>query len=117
MNLLQETLQDIEKSGHTPDDIKFIGSKGSGYSCTWEQFKTLADQEYDSGFGSAEVATDLIIVFTDGAQMWRGEYDGSEWWVYAEPFKMPATLKPVSRLFITNRVGGDSLETINQAQP
>ena len=89
MNLLSETIKDIESSGHTTDDIVFIGSEKSGHSCTWEQFVSLADREYDSGFGSSEVATDLIIVFSDGSKMWRGEYDGSEWWEDSSPFQKP----------------------------
>ena len=55
-NLLQETIQDIEKSGHKVSDIKFIGSISSGYSCTWDEFLALADIEYDAGFGGQEIA-------------------------------------------------------------
>lgn len=34
----------------------------------------------NSGYGSPEIATDLVIRFSDGRSMWRAEYDGSEWW-------------------------------------
>ena len=96
-NLLKQTLEAIRESGHIINDIDFIGSE-DGYECDWDTFKKLADQEYDSGFGSANVATDLIIVFRDGQKMWRGEYDGSEWWEYSTPFTRPKNPKPLKRL-------------------
>lgn len=98
MTLLTETKQAIKNSGHTPKDILFIGSEQTGHSCSWAEFQELAKVEYDGGFGAAAVGTDLIVAFTDGAKMWRGEYDGSEWWEYSTPFKMPAKLKPIKRL-------------------
>jgi hypothetical protein len=98
-NLLKETKEAIASSGHTPTDIVFIGSEASGHCCTWEQFRHLADREYSDGYGAAEVATDLIIVFSDGQKMWRGEYDGSEWWEFSTPFKQPDKSLPISNLF------------------
>ena len=82
MNLLQETIEAITKSGHAIEDVAFIGSEDAQHRCTWEEFERMADTEYDNGFGGAEVATDLIVRFNDGRRMWRGEYDGSEWWEY-----------------------------------
>ena len=92
-NLLKETLQDIEYFGHKVQDIVFIGSIDSGYSCTWAEFLVLADIEYYSGFGGQKVATDLTIVFRDGGTMWRSEYDGSEWWAYSKPAEIPKEQK------------------------
>ena len=113
-NLLQETKEDIETSGHKVSDIIFIGSERTGHQCTWEEFKTLADVEYDSGFGAQEVAQDLIIVFSDGGKMWRHEYDGSERWEYSTPFKTPLNRLPIRRLVVPkNRVGWCSLEECN----
>lgn len=99
-NLLSETLESIEQSGHTPADIAFIGSADAVYRMTWDEFEKLADVEYDSGFGSAEVATDLVIRFSDGKHMWRHEYDGSESWDYDAPANVDYTVpgKPVERL-------------------
>lgn len=99
MNLLEETRESIKESGHLPEDIVFIGSVESGHECTWDQFVTLADREYDSGYGGQEVASDLIVVFSDGQQMRRSEYDGSEWWSFFVPFKRPEERRPISRLF------------------
>lgn len=97
-NLLTETIEDIRDSGHTPEEIVFIGSERSGHQCTWGEFQELANQEYDNGFGAAEVATDLIIVFTDGTKLWRHEYDGSESWEYSTPFVRPTGNLPIKRL-------------------
>lgn len=117
MNLLTETKRDITTSGHSPEDIVFIGSESSGHQCTWDEFCVLADVEYHSGFGAAEVAQDLIIVFSDGQKMWRGEYDGSEWWEHSTPFKRPDTSLPVTRLIVPDgRVGWVSLAECNGAE-
>lgn len=98
-NLLHETRRDIQDSGHTPNDIIFIGSEKSGHECTWEEFEKLADVEYDSGFGAQLVMADLIIVFSDGQKMWRHEYDGNEWWMYSTPFVRPSETKKITYLF------------------
>jgi len=114
MNLLRETVGHIVESGHTPDDIIFVGSEKSGHQCTWAEFQVLADVEYSSGFGAAEVAQDLIIVFRDGQKMWRGEYDGSEWWEHSTPFRVPDKSLPIHRLIVTkDRVGWCDLAEIN----
>jgi hypothetical protein len=96
---LEETILCIKDSGHTPKDIVFIGSSNGEYACSWNKFKELANKKYDNGFGMNKVADNLIIVFSDGQQMWRGEYDGSEWWEYCIPFKKPEKTKPIKTLF------------------
>lgn len=98
-NLLLETIEDIASSKHTQSQIIFIGSQQSGYSCTWDEFSALANREYDVGYGSRKVAHDLIIVFEDGGQLQRREYDGSEWWGYQAPFVAPEVRKPIQNLF------------------
>lgn len=98
-NLLSETKEAIQRSGHTVTDIVFIGSVNTGHECTWDEFSLMADREYDSGFGAQEVASDLIVVFSDGQSMWRGEYDGSEWWEHNKPFKRPDVKLPIATLF------------------
>jgi len=115
MNLLDETIKDVKDSGHSINDIIFIGSELSGHSCSWEEYIILADKEYDDRFGASEVATDLIIVFSDGQKMWRGEYDGSEWWEYSTLFKKPEETFPIKNLFAVS-VGWDSLKDINEKE-
>jgi len=99
MNLLEETIEYITQSGHTPDQIIFIGSEESGHQCTWDEFCVLANREYDNGYGLQKVAEDLVIVFKDKQKMWRGQYDGSEWWEFSKPFKKPRKALPIKTLF------------------
>lgn len=80
MNLLQETLKTIESIKKTPEQITFIGSADGKYQCDWSEFLSLADFQYDEGFGAQEVASDLVICFNDGSRLQRYEYDGSEGW-------------------------------------
>lgn len=98
-NLLKETVSDIKVNGYEIDDIIYIGSEETGHSCTWGEFKSLADVEYHDGYGTPVVAIDLKIVFSDGSSMRRQEYDGSEWWEFIKPFTMPDTKKPITNLF------------------
>lgn len=110
MNLLHETREAIEGFGLTVNDIVFIGSEDSGHACTWEEFESLANHEYDHSYGSQEVAKDLIIAFSTGHKMVRGEYDGSEWWELNAPFKPPIETKKITAL-----IGGmwEDLEGLN----
>jgi hypothetical protein len=113
-NFLEETIDDIKSSGHAIEDVVFIGSLESGFACRdWAHFAELANFEYDSGFGSQKIATDLIISFSDKSHMWRHEYDGSESWHYTKPIELPTETKE------TKILGGDnymwkSLEEMNE---
>lgn len=112
--LLNETLEGIERSGHTPEEIVFIGSLTTGHRCTWNQYKELAAYEYESSYGAQKVATDLVIYFSDGTCMTRGEYDGAEWWQYCRQFTEPAQVKEISSLFVKpDQIGWKTLEAIN----
>ena len=97
MNLLQETIDDIKDYGKSIDGIENIGSEQ--YSCTWEEFKVLADINYDSGFGGQNVSCDLVILFKDKSWMERGEYDGSEWWEFKSPPVFNKEDKKIESLF------------------
>ena len=85
MNFKRETLKAIKESGHKLEDVMFVGSKDGKYRMNIEKFKQVSNFEYDSGFGAAAIATDLIIYFKDKSYIVRGEYDGSEWWEYNTP--------------------------------
>jgi hypothetical protein len=99
-NFLKETQKAIKNSGHSIDDVVFVGSRNGEYRLTWSEFVKMADFEYNLGYGAQHIATDLIVYFADGDHMWRGEYDGLEWWVYMEPlsfnmedsYKTPSTI-------------------------
>jgi len=102
MNFLDETIDAILHSGHTLTDLMFIGSEAvgdsPGYSCTWDEFRALANFDYDNGYGGQAIATDLIIMFTDGQKLWRNEYDGNEWWEFSHPFSPPNAPNPIQRV-------------------
>jgi hypothetical protein len=111
MNLLFETIKIMNANKKGIDDIKFIGSSDGKYACTWEQFKKLANKMYNSGFGSAKVAIDLTIIFTDGSRMIRHEYDRSEWWEFISEFIMPIHTIEIRNLFTNGRY--DRLDEIH----
>jgi hypothetical protein len=98
VNLLAETLDAIAESGHSHTDVVFIGSQLSGHSCAWDEYAALADFEYDNGYGGQIIASDLAIVFFDGGQLRRAEYDGSEWWEFIAPFRAPEQTRRISTL-------------------
>lgn len=81
-NLLQETLDDLERNHKTSQDVLFVANNDT--FCTWNQFEKVAkNYNYDNGFGGVEVDINLTIV---GDDWWleRHAYDGSEWWEYKE---------------------------------
>ena len=99
INLLTETLEEIEANNLKVEDIVYIGTSDGKYSCSWEEFKVLADKRYDNGYGGAEVNPALIIVFKGGEELHREEYDGSEWWDLWKPFKVPCSTEPLTEVF------------------
>ena len=96
-NLLRQTEEILNNYGKAWSDICWIGIP-EGSEVYWmpdaygtvpiENFKEMADREYDDGYGGAEVNTHLIIA---GDDWWleRGEYDGSEWWEFKTMPKKP----------------------------
>ena len=94
MNLLNETIDELNAYDKSPDDILWI-SDGETY-CDWNTFAKLANKEYDSGFGLSEVNLSLIVV---GNDFWleRQEYDGSEWWTFK---KFPTKPQSQGNIFV-----------------
>lgn len=83
INLFEETNRAIVAYNKKWKDISWIG--GEDFYITIKQFIEAAkDTNYDCGYGSEEVAIDLVICFKDGSWLSRAEYDGSEWWKYNE---------------------------------
>jgi len=94
-NLLQETIKKLKEYQKTERDILWVGSEDFGWF-TWEDFKKLADTEYNSGHGTQEVASDLLIV---GKDFWleRRDYDGAEWWEFKTMLCKPKNYrKPIA---------------------
>jgi hypothetical protein len=97
MNLLEETLSILKENNLTEEDVKWVGSNDIWFS--WEDFKLLANINYDSGFGGEEIALDLLVV---GKNWWleRHTYDGSEWWEFKQlPVKPKKEIKPLAITF------------------
>ena len=101
-NLLEETLGVMDEFGLTYEDVTYVGSENNQYQMTWDEFESLADMDYDSGYGAPEVATDLEIRFQDGTYFVRAEYDGSEWWEAVISRVNPeSSTKPITRLIVS----------------
>lgn len=83
-NLLQETLEAIETSNHTPYDIIFIG-RDKCFQFSFEDFRLLADNIYARNDAKLEELNGLIIMFSDNTWL-ELEYDGSKWWKYVTLF-------------------------------
>ena len=99
-NLYEETIKQLTANGKTLDDIAAV--QGEDFAISIDEFIELSKQlDYDSGFGAAHVATDLVIIGDDW-WMERGEYDGSEWWEFR---RAP---KPIQEIRSVTALGGRS---------
>ena len=109
MTLLDETLSVLAIHGKTPDDVLWCGD-GEFYTFDWETFNENANFEYDSGYGSQEVATDLKIV---GDDWWleRNEYDGAENWIFRT---MPIRDESIDMISGEIRLGLGQWETLEE---
>ena len=107
-NLLIETERVLKLQGKTLSDVVWVGC--TDFQIPINRFVECANQEYDSGYGAPEVATDLLVV---GSDFWleRHEYDGQEWWEYKELPEMPHETRNIRRV-----MGGiwDTLELLNK---
>ena len=100
-NLLDETLEVMEKYGYKPPQVSWVGSSDGRYAISMKQFQENFDQvNYDAGFGGQRIAADLVVKFRDGSWLERQEYDGAEWWCYR---KTPnRSISPLPFQFITD---------------
>ena len=96
-DLIQETKDYISALGYKKEDIDWIGCRDFRIpiDCFWDS----PPQMYDDGYGTEEVATDLVIVFKDNSWIERDSYDGSEWWT-----RKALPRKPVEIKFVTTFV-------------
>ena len=109
MNLLKETISDLRECGKTMQDVVWIGT--TEVEIPVEVFERLADKEYDSSYGWAEVATDLLVC-GDGWWLERHEYDGSEWWEFKETPHRPSR-KVVPKRVMNSNNGWCTLKEMN----
>ena len=81
-NLLDETIENLTRNGHTIDEVEWVGTRDICIS--WSRFAELAKEiNYFTGYGSNEIDMSLVVV---GKNWWleRHEYDGMEWWEYKQ---------------------------------
>ena len=94
MNLYYETVSFLTKQGKSIDDVVFVS--GNGHEIPMDNFVAIAKAyNYDEGYGTNEVPTDLLVV---GKDWWieRYEYDGSEWWEFKTLPARPSAVRKVS---------------------
>lgn len=110
VNLLTETLNALKFNDKSEKDVIWVGCRNFKFS--WEHYKTIANFEYDNGFGGNEISSDLVVV---GDKWWlsRGEYDGSEWFDYNEKPKEPIAEINIKSLRPDLGVFGNDLMQIN----
>lgn len=110
-NLYDETVRCMMLNGLLPMDIMFIGSPLSGHTCTWQEFIKLANREYNTESDIQRVASDLIILFKNGATMIRRKDKNSEWWQTLNNIQHCPSPQKIKSLF-SNVEGYNSLEEI-----
>lgn len=97
MNLKQETLDAMAENGMVIADIAYISNRNLNQIMSVEDFFQLADREYNNSASGNEVNTELLIVFTNGDRLVRGNYDNNEWWefIQAVPTMPPPIATPL----------------------
>ena len=108
-NFKEETISTLHEHGKSDSDVLWVG--GEDFTIPVSLFWKLADNEYDSSYGSTQIPMDLVVV---GKDFWmeRHEYDGSEWWEFKHQPEKPSEERTVQRV-ISNLWGG-SLSQINE---
>lgn len=111
-NLLEETISVLKENEKTELDVEWVGNE-EGFSIDWETFKEISNKTYDSGFGRAEVAEDLLVV---GKDFWleRHEYDGSEGWRFKKYPEKPNHPKSFKNVFRNSGCYWGELEGMNR---
>ena len=111
MNLYDETIETLENHDKTIADIEYIGTLRTKIN-TNKALELMKKTNYDSGYGRQEIACNLMIKGADFI-MTRGEYDGSEWWVYRQTNPSLPQVESDVKSFKTNDIWYNCLEEIN----
>jgi hypothetical protein len=87
MNFLHETITKLHEAAKVERDVLWVGNENE--CLTWEDFKAIANFNYNTGYGMGIISPKIKVVGTD---WWleRSEYDGSEWWSYKSKPQIPA---------------------------
>lgn len=81
INFGEETRYELSRYGYEIKDIDWIGNDYVQISI--KNFFMQADKfNYDNGYGSVKVPTDIVIFMKDGNWFTRKEYDGLEGWKF-----------------------------------
>jgi hypothetical protein len=102
MNAKQELQHEFERIGKKPicasihdgwggDGSLSITLKKGHTDLEFTEFMDKLDFDYDAGYGAQYI--DGTVWFEDGTWLSRGEYDGSEWWVYLKTPEIPEYLE------------------------
>lgn len=97
-NLWEETIDTLKDYSLTWDDVEYVILDEQNCCITKENFEEVARKtNYDSGYGAAEIRTDLMIV---GWNWWleRREYDDSEWWELQTKPNIPNNFRKITNL-------------------
>ena len=104
-NFQEETLNAMTHFGKVVSDVKYVGLNPMSIEegepipmMKVTEFMAMCNFEYDSGYGGQIIQSNLMIVFSDGSFMTRGEYDGSEWWTYTKNFVYPLNVCKLTTL-------------------
>lgn len=96
-SLWDETVGFLESEGYCEGDIYAIF--GDKFQVTLENFREVAQKtHYNSGYGSQEVACDLVIMLVDGKWLRRTEYDGKEEWTLEQVPEIPSRVEAIKTL-------------------
>jgi hypothetical protein len=104
-NFLKETIAKLKANGKEPCDVQWVQTSKGKYCCEWEEFKKMANEDYNSGFGGQEVRSSLVVV---GGDWWmeRHGYDGSEWWEFKQPPQIAANSQKLDWVFYEDGIEG-----------
>jgi len=95
MNLWKQTADKLIRKGYLITDIKYFTINKMGYF--WEDFKDVADFEYEEKCGTPYFSSEMFIVMNDGTFFYREEYDGREWWEHICPTATVATTETLTK--------------------
>lgn len=71
VNLLEETIEKLERCGLTTADVKWVGWANGWQAVDWKTFTGYANREYDNESESPQVHHYLVVV-------------GEDWWLERE---------------------------------
>ena len=94
--LLQETLNYMQFSEKTPEDVAWVGNWTGKFVMAWSSF---AAQAHGIDAKGVDIGEDLVVVFKDKTWMQRWEADGRQGWELIFPPVMP-TDAPVGKLVV-----------------